>query len=146
MISGKNFQITTVVLFVFVAFLLIGCSSKSGKVKETQEQTQEHAQEQTQGQNRASNAVSLEDLLNNKEKFNGQKVVVTGRVTKVNKMIMDRNWIHIADDANRDFTITTNDEVEIGNNASFEGVIATDKDFGAGYKYDIIMEDARLLK
>ena len=113
MISGKNFQITTVVLFVFVAFLLIGCSSKSGKVKETQEQTQEHAQEQTQGQNRASNAVSLEDLLNNKEKFNGQKVVVTGRVTKVNKMIMDRNWIHIADDANRDFTITTNDEVEI---------------------------------
>ena len=41
-----------------------------------------------------------------------------------------------------DLTITTQDQVTVGSIAKFEGVVAIDKDFGHGYKYDLILEEA----
>jgi hypothetical protein len=58
---------------------------------------------------------------------------------------MERNWIHIVNDkGNYDLTITTNDVVNLDDNVTFEGVITLNKDFGAGYKYAIIMEEGLL--
>ena len=45
-----------------------------------------------------------------------------------------------------DLTITTQDEVKVGRIATFTGTITLDKDFGAGYSYEIIMEDAKQVK
>ena len=65
-------------------------------------------------------------------------------------MIMNRNWIHIRDsslkDETMDLTVTTTENVPMGAVVAFEGVIALNKDFGAGYKYEIIMENAQLLQ
>jgi hypothetical protein len=36
------------------------------------------------------------------------------------------------------------DNVQLNEVVTFEGVIALDKDFGAGYKYDIILEQGKL--
>jgi len=64
---------------------------------------------------------------------------------------MVKNWIHIrdgskdAEDNQLDLTISTMDEIAEGSVVVFEGTIATDRDFGSGYKYDIIMEDAKVL-
>jgi len=62
---------------------------------------------------------------------------------------MNKNWVHIQDgssyDGLFDLTITTLDRANVGEVAVFEGVITLNKDFGAGYKYDVIMEDAKLL-
>ena len=59
---------------------------------------------------------------------------------------MDRNWVHIQDGTEYsgefDLTVTTTDNLEAGNQVTFSGKIALNKDFGAGYFYKIIMEDA----
>ncbi len=94
--------------------------------------------------NRPPGSLTLKELFSNKQKYNGQKVVVTGKVVKVNPMIMGRNWVHIQDGTveGTDLTVTTLENIPLGHIVSFEGVIALDKDFGAGYRYDIIMEGA----
>ncbi len=91
-------------------------------------------------------AVAIGDLWNNKDQYSGQVVTVRGKVTKVNPSIMGRNWIHIqdgsGDETHFDLTVTSNDLPEVGAIVTYRGTIATDKDFGYGYAYDLMMEEA----
>jgi hypothetical protein len=91
-------------------------------------------------------AVPIAELLANPAKYEGKVITVTGRCTKVNHQIMNRNWIHIEDDSKKpkELTITSQEIITLGSVGVFEGKIALNKDFGAGYRYDIIMEEARL--
>lgn len=91
-------------------------------------------------------SVRLSDLFSDRAKYQGKVVKVTGKCVKVNPMIMGRNWVHIQDGSGDglDLTVTTAEQVQVGDVVSFEGTIALNKDFGAGYKYDIILEQAIL--
>jgi len=93
--------------------------------------------------------VTIAELFKNRQKYEGQTIKVKGRCVKLNTNIMNRNWIHIQDGSNNeeqlDLTVTTSDKVALGDVVAFEGKITLNKDFGAGYKYEIIMEDAHLL-
>jgi hypothetical protein len=91
-------------------------------------------------------AISLSDLFKNKDQYHQQTVKITGKCVKVNPMIMNRNWVHIQDGSEEglDLTVTTAESIPLGAIVSLEGTIAIDKDFGAGYRYDIIMEGAVL--
>ena len=92
-------------------------------------------------------AIKLSELFSDPAKYQGKKVKVTGKCVKVNPMIMNRNWVHIHDGSGDglDLTVTTTEKVPLGAIVSLEGIIALNKDFGAGYRYDIIMEDAILI-
>ena len=89
---------------------------------------------------------SIGELYKNADKYNQQTVKVRGQVVKVNLDIMDRNWVHLMDGTkgeNRsDLTFTTNDVVKVGDTVTFEGVLALDREFGAGYVYPLIVENA----
>ena len=94
------------------------------------------------------NRIKLSDLFKNKNNFNQKKIIVSGSCVKANYQIMNRNWFHIQDGSthdgkNLDLTITSQDQIQVGDKVVFEGVISLQKDFGAGYKYEIIMEDAK---
>jgi hypothetical protein len=95
---------------------------------------------------KSEGAVSIAELLSEKKKYNGKVVTVSGKVTKVNKAIMGRNWIHLQDgtdyEGEYDLTITTVLEPAEGDIVTLTGKIILDKDFGYGYFYDILMEDA----
>ena len=41
-----------------------------------------------------------------------------------------------------DLTFTTKDVVQVGDTVTFEGTLAIDREFGAGYVYPLIVEDA----
>jgi len=78
-------------------------------------------------------------------------VVVKGKVVKVSKGIMGKNWIHIQDgtgDSSKgthDLVVTTvADTAAVGDTVTVKGIVYKDKDFGAGYKYDAIMEEATI--
>ena len=88
--------------------------------------------------------VTLKQLFNDKEKYANQTITITGKCMKVNPMIMGRNWLHIQDGSGEDLdlTVTTSEKVALGAVVTVEGTIVLDKDFGAGYRYDIIMEEA----
>lgn len=95
--------------------------------------------------------VSLNKVLASPAQFAGKSVIVGGKVVKVNNGIMGKNWIHIQDGStlkgkNCDLAITTQESVPMGASVAFEGKIFVNKDFGAGYKYDIIMEEASIKK
>ena len=89
---------------------------------------------------------SIGALYERKSEFENKTITVKGVVTKVNPMIMNRKWVHIQDgtggENSFDLTVTTSDVVQVGDLATFEGTIAVNKDFGHGYKYDLIMEGA----
>ena len=92
----------------------------------------------------AAGAVKIADIVGNLSKYEGKLVKVTGKCVKINPMIMGRNWVHIQDGSanNFDLTVTTTENVALGDIVTLEGTIAVNKDFGAGYKYNVIMEAA----
>ncbi|MCK9640064.1 MAG: hypothetical protein M0R39_09165 [Prolixibacteraceae bacterium] len=95
-------------------------------------------------------AIKLADLFANKANYAGKKVKVTGQVVKFSPEIMSKNWIHLQDgsesNGSYDLTITTMETVAVGTVVTLEGVLAIDKDFGYGYKYDLILEESKLVK
>jgi len=86
----------------------------------------------------------------NKKELSGKIVKVRGEVVKYNPNIMQRNWIHIQDGSgskdNYDLAITSQDAVNLGDIIIVEGTLAIDKDFGAGYFFPVILENAKVLK
>ncbi len=95
-------------------------------------------------------AVSIAELYAGKNAFNGQTVKLTGEVVRYNPGIMNRNWVHIqdgtADGDNYSLTVTTTDNVAVGDLVTIEGTVALGKDFGSGYYYALIVEEAKVNK
>ena len=96
----------------------------------------------------AEGGITIAELYSNKDSYAGKKVKISGEVVKFNGGIMNKNWIHIQDgteaSGNFDLTVTTNDVAEVGNKITIEGTVSVNKDFGAGYSYDVIIEDATI--
>lgn len=94
--------------------------------------------------------ISIGELYKNKNNFNKKEIIVKGKVVKVNKNILDKNWIHIVDGTNfegkKDLTITTNQLAKLGDIVTFKATVILDKDFGAGYVYNLLLEDGEILK
>jgi hypothetical protein len=97
------------------------------------------------------NSYTVAEVFSKAEELNGKTVIVKGKVMKVSPRIMGRNWIHIQDgtgspDANtHDLVITTSLEPEADwDIVTMEGVLAANKDFGSGYSYAVLIEDATL--
>jgi hypothetical protein len=91
---------------------------------------------------------TIEQVFNEKSFLNSKIVKVKGKVVKFNKQIMKRNWIHIqdgtGDENNYDLVITSDQDVKVGDIITAEGKLAIDKDFGAGYFFPVIIEDAKI--
>jgi len=84
-----------------------------------------------------------------KDALAGQKVTVRGKVVKVNAGILGTNWLHVRDgsggEGTNDLTVTTAGTTpNVGDTVVVKGTVALNKDFGMGYQYDIIVEDAEV--
>jgi len=94
--------------------------------------------------------IKLESIFSDKEAFANKEIEVKGIVVKVNKNIMDRNWIHIVDGTKAagksSLAITSQDLVKVGDTVTFKGKLILDKDFGYNYVYEIILEEAKHIK
>jgi len=102
----------------------------------------------TQNIERQSGSIKISEIVNNPKKYEGQTVQIDGNCTKINMGIMGKNWIHLKDGSKDDFdlVITSNDEVSVGSVVTIKGVVVLNKDFGAGYKYDLILENGVIVK
>ena len=93
----------------------------------------------------------VSELFAGKATLDKQKVTVKGKVVKVATGIMNRNWIHLQDGSgspdkqDNDLTVTTAQGLpEVGKIVTVTGTLAKDKDFGSGYFYKVIVEDATI--
>ena len=97
------------------------------------------------------NSYTVAEIFSKAAELNGKSVVVRGKVMKVSPRIMGRNWIHIQDgtgspaENTHDLVITTSVEPETDwDIITMEGILAANKDFGSGYTYAVLIEDANI--
>ncbi len=96
------------------------------------------------------NSYTVEDIFTKSADLAGKTVRIQGQAIKVSPRIMGKNWIHLQDGTgnplnnSHDLVITSNDLPAKGDIILIEGTVTKDKDFGAGYKYDVIIEDATI--
>ncbi len=99
---------------------------------------------------KAAGGITIAELYAGKNTMEGKTVKICGKVVKFSGGIMNRNWVHIQDgtkdNGKFDLTVTTQDSVKVEDVMIFEGKIALNKDIGAGYFYEILMEDAKVRK
>lgn len=97
------------------------------------------------------NGYTVSELFAQAKELNGKIVKIRGKVVKVSPAIMGRNWVHLQDGSgnpmqnSHDLVVTTNETVDLDTTVTFEGTITANKDFGAGYKYDAIVEKAVII-
>jgi hypothetical protein len=97
------------------------------------------------------NARTIADVLATRATLKDKTVTVRGRVTKFNAAILGRNWLHIDDGSVKTtgdgtLVVTSNDTATVGDVVVVQGVVHTDKDFGAGYSYPVLIEAATITK
>jgi hypothetical protein len=91
---------------------------------------------------------TIEELFAEKDELAGTEVLVRGKVVKFSSGIMGKNWVHLRDgtglaDSN-DLTVTTDVRAKVNDTVLVRGTLTTGRDFGFGYQYDIIIEDAEV--
>jgi GW (Gly-Tryp) dipeptide domain len=93
-------------------------------------------------------SIKIAELVANPKQYEGKTVQLSGRVTKVNPNIMNRNWLHLKDGSKDDYdlVITSNTFVPEGETITIKAKVSLNQDFGAGYRYDLILEDGILIK
>ena len=98
-----------------------------------------------------ANARTIAELWSQKDALAGKSVSIRGQVVKYNPGVMGKNWIHLQDgsgdaaEGTHDLTVTTMDETSVGATITITGTVRTNKDFGAGYSYVLIVEDAKVV-
>lgn len=98
------------------------------------------------------NGYTVADIFGKAASLNGKKVKIKAQVVKFSPEIMGKNWLHLQDGTGdplkntHDLVVTTAVKAEKGDIVTVEGVLAADKDFGAGYKYAVIVEDVTVTR
>lgn len=97
-------------------------------------------------------AITVSEAYKNSATLDNKKVVVRGKVVKVSSGIMKKNWIHIQDGTGsqkkgtHNLVCTSKDKAEVGDVVTVSGTLAKDRDFGSGYRYKVIIENAKVKK
>ncbi|BCG46719.1 hypothetical protein GEOBRER4_n1528 [Citrifermentans bremense] len=97
-----------------------------------------------------ANAYTVAEIHARKGKLEKKQVVVRGRVTKVAERIMKKNWIHIQDGTGSkkkktdELVITSKQVPKEGDIVTATGTLYNNLDFGSGYRYTVLIQDANL--
>ncbi len=140
--------------FAVVSLVQEASTNPTSNVQTGNQPTQQSIKPKTNRENinikPVSGGISIAELYGGKAKYSGKIVKIRGKVTVFNANIMGKNWAHIQDgtsnDSNFDLTVTTRNQIRLGDVVIFEGKITLNKNLGAGYFYPVIMEDAKVIK
>ncbi|HQR24494.1 MAG TPA: hypothetical protein PK163_06880 [Steroidobacteraceae bacterium] len=108
------------------------------------------AQVDVTGIAKAEGGQTVAEVYAGKDALAGKSVTVRGKVVKLNTGIMGSNWLHVRDgsgaEGTNDLTVTTKSTTmpKVGDVVVVTGTVVLDKDFGMGYQYPVIVEDAEV--
>lgn len=96
----------------------------------------------------AAETVTVSDAHARRLELAGKQITITGTVIKVNNGVMKRNFIHVQDgtgsgDTDR-LVFTSQQTAVVGDTITVTGTVALDIDFGMGYFYPTLIEQATL--
>ncbi|MFA6971520.1 MAG: nucleotide-binding protein [Gallionella sp.] len=99
-----------------------------------------------------ANARTVAEIVTHAAELKDKPVLVRGKIVKYNPGIMGKNWIHLRDGSGtdaantNDILVTTQAQAKVGDVVTVKGIVRNDKDFGAGYSYKVLIEEAILQK
>jgi len=97
---------------------------------------------------KAEDGKTVAEIFAGKEDLAGKQVLVRGKVVKFLPQIMGKNWLHLQDgsgsEGTNDLTVTTSSVVEVGDMVLVNGMVSVNRDFGYGYSYEVLLEDAEI--
>jgi hypothetical protein len=99
-----------------------------------------------------ADARTVAELWAQKGGLKDKPVSIRGKVVKYNPGVMGKNWIHLQDGSGdpskgtHDITVTSQDAATMGDVVTAKGLVRLDKDFGSGYRYGMLVEDAKVVK
>jgi len=95
-------------------------------------------------------AVTVSTLLRDAAGYDGKTVRIAAKVLRATPNVLGKNWLHIGDGSgsaatgDNDLVVTTQAQPQVGQVVMIEGVVARNKDLGSGYRYDVLVEDAKV--
>ncbi len=97
-----------------------------------------------------SNAHSIRELFADSAQLAGKLLRVRGRVVKQTPGVQGKNYLRLRDGSSdrpdqRELVVTTQTEAQVGSTVTFEGTLRTDVDVGIGFRYPILLADARVI-
>lgn len=146
-------KITGVLAMVLaIAFVVAGTDASAfgnmSKSREGKKETAAPVDKTPVEKAKGPDSYTVAEIHKKSSELDQKKVVVRGRVTKVSKNIMKKNWVHLYDGSGEasngtdDLVATSQDIPAVGDVVTASGTLYRDKDFGAGYKYSVIVEEA----
>jgi len=97
---------------------------------------------------RPEGSLAVAEVFERRNELSGKSVTVHGRVLKATPRIMGKRWLHLGDGTggkgSNDLTITTQDIAKRGDLVTATGTAVADKDFGFGYYFAVLIEDAKV--
>jgi len=125
-----------------------GSESKMQKSRQETGPSGPHGIPRKYGRIEVEGSLSIAELTAHPEKYEGKRIQISGECVKINPNIMGRNWIHLKDGSRDDYdlVVTSQDLCPEGEVATFEGTVSLNKDFGAGYRYELIVEDGKRIR
>lgn len=98
---------------------------------------------------KAKGGKTIQEIYAGRDQLQAKTTTVRGKVVKFNAMIMGKNWVHLQDGTGKvgsdDLLLTTSTKVKPGDTVLATGIITINKDFGFGYKFAVMMEDAKVV-
>ena len=97
-----------------------------------------------------ANLKTVEAVYQNKAALAGKTVSVKGKVVKVNNGIMNRNFVHIQDGTGNEnagtnnLVVTSKQTANVGDQVTISGIAIVNRDFGSGYSYPLLIEEAKI--
>jgi hypothetical protein len=97
------------------------------------------------------NGKTVAEIIQHRADLKGKTVRVHGTVVKATAGVLGKTYLHLRDgsgDHNAgtdDLVVTTTATPEVGETVLIEGVVAIDRDIGSGYRFDTLVDDAKIL-
>lgn len=97
-----------------------------------------------------ASAHTIGEIFEKKDTLANKPVEVKAKVVKLSSGIMGKNWLHLQDGTGNqaagtnDLVVTTNSVPTVGDVVTIKGNLSLDRDFGAGYRYGVIIENAEV--
>lgn len=103
-----------------------------------------------------SNAYTVKQLYDRRNSLDNKRVVVRGKVVKINPRILKQCWIHLQDGTGKPgkadsvlVTTTPSSNLKlpaVGDVVTATGTLHKDRDYGGGYRYAVILENTEYRK
>jgi len=95
--------------------------------------------------------LSVKETFDKRASLKDKTVAIRGKVVKVSPNILERNWVHIQDGTGEGGEVgrvvfTSKELPKVGDIVTAKGVVSVDKNFGSGYVYTIIVENASFIQ